>query len=61
MQSYFAKRLKKRFNQDRKCKSCGSLLSAYNDGPVCFACSVNPSDVTKALKEIKGMMKDENK
>jgi hypothetical protein len=59
MQNYFAKRLRKRFDQKRVCKSCGSLLSAYNDGVVCFACSVNPSDVTKALKEIKGIINED--
>jgi hypothetical protein len=37
----------------RKCKSCGNSLSAYNDDQICNACAVNPSDVSKTLKEIR--------
>jgi hypothetical protein len=29
-------------------------LSAYNDDDLCAECTVNPIDVKKALKEIKG-------
>jgi len=29
-------------------------LSIYNDDALCFDCNVNPKDVIKALKEIKG-------
>jgi hypothetical protein len=38
----------------RKCKSCDVPLSAYNDEDLCAECIVNPIDVKKALKEIKG-------
>ena len=41
--------------QTRTCKACGNRLSAYNDDPICTNCIVNPSDVAKALKEIKGI------
>ena len=59
MQNYFLKQVKKRFDKKRLCKSCGSLLSAYNDGQICFACVQNPSDVSKALKEMKGMTNED--
>jgi hypothetical protein len=59
MQNYFAKQVKKRFTKQRHCKSCGSLLSAYNEGTVCFMCSVNPTDVQKALKEMKRIMNED--
>ena len=59
MQNYFMKQVKKRFEKKRLCKSCGSLLSAYNDGQICFNCIENPSDVSKALKEMKRMMNED--
>jgi hypothetical protein len=46
----------KRAEKVRACKSCGSDLSMYNDDQLCQSCDVNPSDVAKALKEIKGLM-----
>lgn len=53
---YAASRRNRRHGKVRKCKSCESNLSAYNDDPLCIKCSVNPVDVSKALKEIKGLM-----
>lgn len=41
-------------SKPRQCKSCGVSLSAYNDEELCAECVVNPADVKKALKEIKG-------
>jgi hypothetical protein len=52
---YRAQRTKRRGRNPRKCKSCGSTLSMYNDEPTCQRCSSNPDDVAKALKEIKGI------
>lgn len=52
---YIISRRNRRIGQVRNCKSCGSRLSAYNDDPICSSCLINPSDVTKALKEIKGI------
>ena len=49
---------KKRFGKIRKCKSCGTQLSAYNDDVLCSNCLVNPSEVNKALKDIRGLSKD---
>jgi hypothetical protein len=52
---YAITRREKRMHKKRKCKSCGEPLSAYNDDALCSACVVNPSEVSKALKEIKGL------
>lgn len=54
-QRYAIARRSKRYGKDRKCKSCGTPLSAYNDDVLCQSCIVNPTDVIKALKEIKGL------
>jgi hypothetical protein len=43
----------------RSCKSCKRPLSAYNDDQLCHSCLVNPLDVSKALKDLKGII-DEN-
>ncbi len=53
---YIKNRLKKRILKDRKCKSCGSPLSIYNDENICSSCDEDPKEVSKALKEIKDMM-----
>jgi hypothetical protein len=52
---YAIARRTKRMSKKRKCKSCGGPVSAYNDDPLCGACTVNPSEVTRALKEIRGL------
>jgi hypothetical protein len=52
-QKYAQKRREKMMGKKRFCKSCGSSLSAYNDDSICHACSVNPKDVARALKELK--------
>lgn len=56
-QRYLITRRQKRKGKNRKCKSCGSPLSIYNDDPLCIKCSVNPNEVLKALKQIKGNSK----
>lgn len=52
---YRLQRAKKRRLKPRKCKGCGTLLSVYNDDSTCQACSSNPEDVAKILREIKGI------
>lgn len=52
---YIVTRRQKRKGKVRLCKSCGASLSIYNDEPMCDICVVNPQDVTKALKDIRGM------
>ena len=42
-------------HKQRKCKSCGSSLSVYNEDTLCSNCQIDPTDVAKALKEIKGI------
>jgi methylphosphotriester-DNA--protein-cysteine methyltransferase len=37
----------------RTCKDCGAKLSVYNDDLLCQSCEVIPSNVSKALKDIK--------
>lgn len=57
-QRYEMAKRKKRKSKNRKCVAgCGTTLSIYNDEPICYDCSVNPKDVNKALKKIKGMSK----
>jgi hypothetical protein len=53
---YIQMRRQKRKGKDRRCQSCAGLLSIYNDEPLCMTCQINPKDVTKTLKQIKGMM-----
>lgn len=45
-------------HKQRKCKSCGSPLSIYNEDSICSVCLINPSDVAKALKDIKGIVNE---
>lgn len=52
---YAIVRRKKMHKKTRPCKACGKSLSAYNDEATCAECLVNPSDVKKALREIKGI------
>lgn len=44
-----------RLNKKRICKSCGARLSIYNDSNTCLACDVNPNDVKKALRDMRGI------
>lgn len=60
-QRYAIARRNKRISQNRKCKDCGHSLSAYNDDPICFSCTVNPKDVSNTLKEIKGLANGKTK
>lgn len=53
-QRYAQTRRSKRLKKVRNCKSCDVPLSVYNDEDLCGECIVNPFDVKKALKEIKG-------
>lgn len=52
---YIQTRRQKRKDKPRKCKKCGLKLSIYNDENLCNSCQINPNDVTKALKQIKGI------
>jgi len=54
---YIVSRRQKRKGKNRRCKMCQAKLSIYNDETLCNNCNINPSDVQKALKEIKGNLK----
>lgn len=51
---YALSRRKRLQLKDRRCKSCNVRLSAYNDDPICQSCLVDPKEVSKTLKKIKG-------
>ena len=52
---YLLVKIKNRIGKERKCKSCGVNLSIYNDDVLCKVCSVNPTEVLKAMKDLKGL------
>ena len=52
---YQITRRKNRTGKIRKCRNCNNDLSIYNDDILCNICTVNPSEVMKVLKEIKGL------
>jgi len=58
---YLVKRRTNRVSKERKCKSCDSVLSIYNDEVLCPRCLIIPGDVSKALKDIKGLANGKSK
>ena len=60
-QRYIQTRRQKLKGKNRVCRQCGEKLSIYNDEPLCNKCNVNPLDVKKALKQIKGLSNDKSK
>jgi hypothetical protein len=54
---YAITRRSRKIGKLRLCKACQSRLSAYNDDVLCEKCLVNPADVSRALREIKGIVK----
>ena len=56
---YLVSRRQKRLGKDRKCKNCNGSLSIYNDEVICSFCLINPIEVVKALKNIKGIINDQ--
>lgn len=54
-QRYSINRRKRMMGKKRHCKSCGQILSAYNDDQICMTCVVNPKEVSLTLKMIKKM------
>lgn len=58
---YAMARRNKLMSQKRECNQCGKRLSGYNDDVLCHSCVVNPKDVNRTLKEIKGMANGKNK
>lgn len=60
-QRYIQTRRQKRKGKNRICKKCENKLSIYNDESLCIECNVNPDDVKKALREIKGLSNGKTK
>jgi hypothetical protein len=56
---YLVERVKARVGKKRLCRSCNAQLSIYNDDVLCKSCEINPKDVSKALKEIKGLSNED--
>lgn len=54
---YMITRRQKRKGKIRLCKNCNQKLSMYNDDSLCITCMINPSDVSKILKQIKDNLK----
>lgn len=56
---YSVARRQKKKNKTRICAGgCGIKLSIYNDDTLCNSCKINNKDVAKALKKIKGIVRD---
>lgn len=49
-------RRNRRLGKTRLCKSCNGKLSIYNDDLICQFCEPESKDISKTLKEIKGLM-----
>jgi hypothetical protein len=60
-QRYLQTRRVRRQGKDRKCRSCETVLSVYNDDVLCQSCTVVPKDVQKALKDIRGLANGKTK
>lgn len=54
-QRYNKTKIKARIGKERRCKSCNAILSIYNDDQICNSCVVNPVELDKVLKDIKGL------
>jgi len=54
-QRYAIARRNKMMAKPKPCKSCGKPLSVYNDEHLCSSCIVDPKQVSKTLREMKGL------
>jgi hypothetical protein len=52
---YEQTRRERRKTKIRNCKICDTTLSIYNDDPTCESCIIVPKEVSKILRQIKGM------
>jgi len=60
-QRYALSRRTRMMGKTRKCKACGTNLSAYNDDTICQVCVINPGEVSKALKDMKRIANGKDK
>lgn len=58
---YSIKRRSNASRRSRKCKACDNKLSTYNDENLCSSCLINPKEVSKTLREIKGLSNGKDK
>lgn len=57
---YQRKRRQKLASKKRLCSGgCGTLLSIYNDSGYCSSCLIDDKQVSKALKELRGLIEYE--
>jgi hypothetical protein len=60
-QRYAIARRNKMMSKPKLCKSCNKPLSVYNDDLLCSSCVVNPKDVSRTLREMKGLANGKDK
>lgn len=53
---YEQTRRERRKLRERKCKICDTTLSIYNDEKICESCIIDPKEVNKVLRQIKGIV-----
>jgi hypothetical protein len=53
-QRYAIARRNKLIGKTKACRSCGKPLSAYNEEVLCSGCVIDPKEVFKTLRELKG-------
>lgn len=54
-QRYAIARRNKMISKPKLCKSCHKPLSVYNDDSLCSSCIVDPKQVSKTLREMRGI------
>ena len=54
-QRYAIARRNKMISKPKLCKSCHKTLSVYYDDSLCSSCIVDPKQVSKTLREMKGI------
>jgi hypothetical protein len=58
---YEQTRRERRKDRDRRCKICKEPLSIYNDEKTCEKCVVDPKEVDKILRQLKGIANGKTK
>ena len=54
-QRYIISRRNKMMAKPKLCKSCQKPLSVYNDESLCASCIIDPKEVLRMLREMKGL------
>lgn len=59
-EKYKVKKRQKLSQKERRCSGgCGTLLSIYNEDSYCATCLIDKKQVSKILKELKGLVEYE--